>query len=351
MMYDKLVFLAIFCHYTQLCSKMNRKGQSPLGVIFIFPSFRDSGIIFKSSPRMRSLKMTKKSKRKALGQHFLHNRQLLRRIVNVIDPQPEEIILEIGAGKGALTFALAERKAKIIAVEKDVSLIPHLKKKDFSNLTIIDKDILRVHFRDLLPINEARKAKVVGNLPYSLSSPILFKVLAEKDVISCCVFLLQKEFAQRLCAQPGSKKYAPLSIIFQNFFTPRFHFSVSASFFSPPPKVESALMSLEKRSKPLFPIVEQELFLKFLKGAFQHRRKKLSNNLKRLHWPDSLIKRVLEICGIDGNLRPEQVSLPQFVRLFNCLQEKTSGDSLTRIIPESFGLNRSQKKPLSQGKK
>lgn len=264
--------------------------------------------------------MTKKGKRKALGQHFLQNRYILRRIVKVIDPQPGETILEIGAGKGALTFALAKRKARIIAVEKDTTLVPHLKKEDLPNLTLIEEDILKVHFRDLLP---AKEAKVVGNLPYSLSSPILFKVLEEKDAISCCIFMLQKEFAQRVCAQPGSKKYAPLSIIFHNYFIAHLHFSVSASSFSPPPKVESALVSLEKRPAPLFQIDQQELFFKFLKGAFQHRRKKLVNNLKRLHLPVPLIKKVLKTCGIDGNLRPEQLSLSRFVDLFNRFPEKT----------------------------
>jgi 16S rRNA (adenine1518-N6/adenine1519-N6)-dimethyltransferase len=269
--------------------------------------------------------VTKSGKRKALGQHFLHDRQVLRRIVDVIDPQPEETILEIGAGKGMLTFALAKRKARIIAVEKDTSLVPHLKKKDFPNVIIIEKDILKVRFKDLL---SPKQAKVVGNLPYSLSSPILFKVLAEKDSVSFCVFLLQKEFAQRLCARPGSKKYAPLSIIFQNFFSTKFHFRVSAASFSPPPEVESGLVSLKKRPLPLFLIARQELFLRFLKGAFRHRRKKLSNNLKKLRLPEPFIENILKTCGIDDSLRPEQISLSQFVHLFNCFPDETLRDHL-----------------------
>ncbi len=265
--------------------------------------------------------MTKNGRRKALGQHFLRNRHVLRRIVNVIRPQPNEIILEIGAGKGILTFALAEKKARIIAIEKDASLIPYLEKKFSPNLTIIEADILKIRFMDLIPAK--MEAKIVGNLPYSLSSPILFKVLAEKESISSCAFLLQKEVAQRLCAQPGSKKYAPLSIIFQNLFATQFHFRVTASSFSPPPKVESALVSLEKRSMPLYPIAQQELFLQFLKRAFQHRRKKLSNNMKSLQMPDPFIERALRTCGIEKNSRPEDVSLSQFVELFDCFSEKT----------------------------
>jgi 16S rRNA (adenine1518-N6/adenine1519-N6)-dimethyltransferase len=264
--------------------------------------------------------MTKNGKRKALGQHFLHNPRILRRIVNVIDPQPEEIILEIGAGKGSLTFALAERKAEIFAVEKDASLVPYIKKEAFPNLTIIERDILKVRFKDIIP--PKKEAKVVGNLPYSISSPILFKVLGEKDSVSSCTFLLQKEFAQRLCAQPGSKKYAPISIIFLNFFETKLHFRVPATSFYPPPKVESALVTMKKRQTPLFRIAQRELFIRFLKGAFRHRRKKLANNLKRLYFSDAVIESTLQTCGIDRNFRPEDVSLSQFIDLFHCLQKK-----------------------------
>ncbi|MCK4263653.1 MAG: ribosomal RNA small subunit methyltransferase A, partial [Candidatus Aminicenantes bacterium] len=129
----------------------------------------------------------KKSKRKALGQHFLVDRMVLKKIANTIDPQQEDFIIEIGAGKGALTFFLAKKANKVIAIEKDKSLIPALKRKDFPNLTVLEKDVLKLEFKDF---TKREKVKLVGNLPYSISSPILFKVLAEKDLFSECTFLL-----------------------------------------------------------------------------------------------------------------------------------------------------------------
>jgi 16S rRNA (adenine1518-N6/adenine1519-N6)-dimethyltransferase len=254
-----------------------------------------------------------KSRRKALGQHFLNNRDVLQRIVKVIDPQPEDFIIEIGAGKGALTFCLAKKEAKIIALEKDKTLIPYLKKQEFPNLTVLEEDALRVKFGDLL---QGKAGKIVGNLPYAISTPLMFKVLEEKASVTSCVFLLQKEVAQRVCALPGTKKYAPLSILFQNDFHTHLHFRVPASSFSPPPRVESALLSLRKRPEPLSLIPHQEGFTKFLKHAFQSRRKKLSNNLKAFGIPQSRIKDAYLTCGIEEKWRPEQVSLSRFVALY-----------------------------------
>jgi 16S rRNA (adenine1518-N6/adenine1519-N6)-dimethyltransferase len=258
----------------------------------------------------------KKIKRKILGQHFLKHRGTLRRIIEIIDPKAGDVVIEIGAGRGALTELLARSEAEIIALEKDKTLIPYLKKQDYPNLTVLEKDVLRIKFGDIL---QEKPGKIVGNLPYSISSPILFKVLEEINFVSVCVFLLQKEVAQRVCASPGTKKYAPLSILFQNDFEVHLHFRVPASFFSPPPKVESALISLQKRSMPLSPVPHQPEFRKFLKGVFQNRRKKLSNNLKALEIPPSKIAEAYLRCGVEENWRPEQVSLLQFVGLYTQL--------------------------------
>jgi 16S rRNA (adenine1518-N6/adenine1519-N6)-dimethyltransferase len=258
----------------------------------------------------------KKDKRKALGQHFLIKRNILKKIVNVIDPQPEDLIIEIGAGKGALTFPLAKKGSRVIAIERDSSLVSYLKNQVFPNLTILERDVLQVNFKDLV---QKKRAKIVGNLPYAISSPLLFKVLDDKDLFSACVFLLQKEVAQRLCAHPGTKKFAPLSILFQNDFVTRLHFHVPPSSFYPAPQVESALVSLKRRPHPCYFLADQERFHTFLKGTFRSRRKKLKNNLKNLHLPESEIRNALHICGIDEDLRPEQVSLSQFVALFEAL--------------------------------
>lgn len=263
-------------------------------------------------------RISQKGRRKALGQHFLNDRGILRRIVDVIDPKPEDVIVEIGAGKGALTFPLVEKKADIVAIEKDQSLVPLLEKQAFPNLRVLPADVLKVDFPDLLG---EKKAKIVGNLPYVISSPLLFKVLQDKDLFTSCVFLLQKEFAQRLCAGPGTKNYAPLSILFQNDFITRLHFRVPAKAFSPPPKVESALVSLKKRPQPLFTVPHQEDFHRFLKRSFQNRRKKLANNLKMIEIPSARIKKAFDNGGIDENSRPEQISLAQFVALYTFFNE------------------------------
>jgi len=262
--------------------------------------------------------VTKKTKRRSLGQHFLKNQTVLKKIIRRISPQEQDLIIEIGAGKGALTFPLAEKAGKVIAIEKDPALILHLQRKNIPNLIILEKDILKVNFHELLKKEKNFKGnvKLAGNLPYSLSSPLLFKVLEEKALFSECIFLLQKEVAERLCSQPGSKTYAPLSILFQIHFITALHLTVSPECFSPPPKVDSALISLKKRERLLFSVENEELFRVFLKGAFKHRRKILRNNLEKLDIPLSIIDKAYLEFGTERNTRAEQLSISQFVDLF-----------------------------------
>ncbi len=269
------------------------------------------------------LKWKKSTKIKALGQHFLKNHAVLKKIIGHISPHKEDLIIEIGAGKGALTFPLTEQAGKVIAIEKDPSLIPFLQRKNISNLVIMEKDILKVDFYELTKAqNFKNKVKLVGNLPYSLSSPLLFKVLGERELFSECIFLLQKEVAERICGQPGSKNYAPLSILFQIHFFTNLHFVVAPESFSPPPKVYSALISLKRRDRPLFLIENEELFQKFLKGSFKHRRKILRKNLEKLNLPLPLIDEALNKYNIERNLRPEELSISQFVALFNFFYQR-----------------------------
>jgi len=259
---------------------------------------------------------------KALGQHFLKNPLILKKIVRTIRPQKSDLIIEIGPGKGALTLPLVTKAGKVIAIEKDGSLAAFLQKRGLANLTVLEEDILKVDFKKLLEENSWDTVKLVGNLPYSISSPLLFKILGEKELFSECVFLFQKEFAERICAKPGIKKYAPLSILFQIYFSTKLHFLVPPDSFSPPPRVESALISLKKRERPLFQI-EKETFQKFLKGAFQHRRKTLFNNLVRLNYPSSFLREAFQKFDLGDSLRPEQLTISQFVSLFNFLFGKS----------------------------
>jgi 16S rRNA (adenine1518-N6/adenine1519-N6)-dimethyltransferase len=260
-------------------------------------------------------------KRKALGQHFLASRSVLKKIVEVISPRKDELIVEIGAGKGALTFPLAEKCARVIAIEKDKSLSPLLLQEKKPNVVVLEKDVLKINFRELLAEEHefGNRIKLVGNIPYVISSPLLFRILQEKDLFPVCVFLLQKEVADRIVAQPGSKIFAPLSILFQMDFETRLHFTVAPGSFSPPPRVQSALISLKRRPGPLFAVKNRDLFRGFLRQAFAQRRKTLLNNLKGLAFPLPLIKKALDQASLREDVRAEQVSLPQFVNLFELL--------------------------------
>ena len=279
--------------------------------------------------------MMTKGKRKALGQHFLSSRPVLKKIVSVISPHKEDLVIEIGAGKGALTLPLTDSGARVIAVEKDKTLIPFLVKMKKENLTVLEKDVLNLDFREL--IREEKKpgltVKLAGNLPYSISTPLLFRVLEVKDLVSVCVFLFQREVAERIAASPGTKKYAPLSILFQIDWNVTLHFIVPAGAFSPPPEVESALVSLKRRESPLFKVEEEDLFKKFLRTAFAQRRKTLLNNLKNYPFPAYLIKEALQKHSLEQNLRAEQVPIAQMVGLFRTLH---AGSSRGRAAKEEI---------------
>jgi 16S rRNA (adenine1518-N6/adenine1519-N6)-dimethyltransferase len=281
------------------------------------------------SPRPRHLenfpainiKMMKKSRRHALGQHFLTNPGVLKKIVQTIDPRSNDLIIEIGPGRGALTIPLAERAGRIIAIEKDKVLADRLKSEKIPNLNILEADVLKIDLKNILAVeNTARdRVKLVGNLPYSISSPLLFRVMAQKSLFPECVFLLQKEVAERICASPGSKKYAPLSILFQIYFAVRLHFVVSGGSFSPPPQVESALVSLRRRPEPLFEIKNEERFQKFLRLAYAHRRKTLLKNLKELNLQPALLVDAYGMFRLSRLARAEELTISQFVALYNFL--------------------------------
>jgi len=272
------------------------------------------------------------SQRKALGQHFLTQRQILEKIIRVIDPRQDETIFEVGPGRGALTFPLAARCAKLVAIEKDPALIPDLLAGKPGNVEIIEGDVLQTNLGELIrrEAGPSAKAKVVGNLPYSISSPFLFKILDEGEPIALGVFLLQKEVAERVAAGPGSKKYAPVSILFRLDFEVRRHFEVAPASFSPPPRVRSTLISLTRRESPLFAVSNPGGFRRFLRAAFAERRKTLANNLKRLGLPAGVVGRALAGQSLAENVRAEQVEIGPFVALYAALRAAAP-------LPESAG--------------
>jgi 16S rRNA (adenine1518-N6/adenine1519-N6)-dimethyltransferase len=247
----------------------------------------------------------KRTRRHALGQHFLVNRSVLDKIVRAIGPEASDVIVEIGPGR-ALTF-LSRASRAVIAVEKDAAFVP------FSAKGRAERDHRRGRRprHDFARLLEAAggaggRAKLVGNLPYSVSSPILFMALDAHALFAKCVFLLQKEVADRVCGRPGTKNHSPMSILLQDRFEARVEFRVSPGSFAPPPKVDSALLSLTRRAAPLFPARDGRWFRRFLAAAFAHRRKLLVRNLEMSGLPHERIGRMPDI-GLARNARAEEL--------------------------------------------
>jgi 16S rRNA (adenine1518-N6/adenine1519-N6)-dimethyltransferase len=258
----------------------------------------------------------RKSRRHALGQHFLKNPRLLAKLVSSISLGPADTILEVGAGEGHLTALLAKQAGRVIAIEKDPRITPRLKARKLPNVEIIEADVLQISFRDVLPVS---RAKVVGNLPYSIATSFLYKIWEEKEAVLEGHFLIQKEVAMKICAEPGIKAFGPLSLLLQNHFVPRILFTLGPGAFTPPPRVDSAFIRLTPRKRPLVAIHDEAGFRDFLQGLFQSRRKTLGNCLKRAGMVSSDISPALRLCGVDERTRPEQIDLIHFACLFHSL--------------------------------
>ena len=260
-----------------------------------------------------------RSRRQALGQHFLTNEGVLRKIVGAIDPKAGDVIVEVGAGRGVLTARLAEKAGRIIALEKDERLIPALRETMPAKVEIVHADVLKVDFRAILKKAGVPALRLVGNIPYAISSPLLFRALDERELLSDCVFLLQKEVAERITAGPGTKSYAPLGILLQNEFEARIAFLVAPGSFSPPPKVQSALLTLRRRPIPLHPGAADEPCRAFLRAAFAERRKMLWKNLSR-RATQATIAAAYDALGLARNARAEELTPERLYALFRALR-------------------------------
>lgn len=262
--------------------------------------------------------------RKRFGQHFLASKWA-DKIVKSIDPQPGDVFLEIGPGQGALTFPLARTGAPILAVEVDRDLLAELAPRVPPNVTLISGDILRT---DVLPFLTGlqpqslpdgsapakRRYRIVGNLPYNLSTPILFKMLewhAKTGMFADATIMLQREVADRLAAKPGTKEWGALSLYLQIDTHINVPLRLPPGAFNPPPKVHSAIAHLIFQA-PAVRIVDQQIFDRLVRTMFSLRRKTLNNVLKAFD-PDAHI--ALAMAQIDGMRRPETLSLPELARL------------------------------------
>lgn len=249
--------------------------------------------------------------RKRFGQNFLHDPGTIQRIIQAIAPQKNEHIIEIGPGKGAITTHLLEQVEKLDVIEIDKDLVAALRTNFGNNqqLTIHETDALQMNF-DAFNTNDLR---VVGNLPYNISTPILFHLLSFRYCIKDMIFMLQKEVVERICADNGNKQYGRLSVMLQYYFNVESLFVIKPGAFTPSPKVDSAIVRLTPNNSPEETLLDDESFKIIVREAFSQRRKTLRNALKNY-----LNEEIIQQARIAPENRAENLSVSDFVRLANC---------------------------------
>lgn len=248
--------------------------------------------------------------RKRFGQNFLHDYSIINNILAHAHPQAGEHWVEIGPGLGALTQPLLQAGVTLDVVELDRDLVSHLQKRFASNanLTVHSADALNFDFGALAKTNE--KLRVIGNLPYNISTPLMFHLLETTGCIEDMHFMLQKEVVNRICAAPGSKTYGRLSVMMQYFCETEWLFDVPPESFDPVPQVMSAIVKLMPHAQPPVSIRDRDSFNQLVTQAFSQRRKTIRNSLKKL-----VDEQQMQALGIDPNLRAESLSLEQFALL------------------------------------
>jgi len=252
--------------------------------------------------------------RKRFGQHFLIDASIIARIVQLINPRDGEHLIEIGPGTGALTIPLLSKVQSLDAIELDRDVVPVLKAKTShldAHLNVISQDALRVDFAALK--QDARLLRIVGNLPYNISTPLIFHLLRFASSIQDMVFMLQKEVADRVAAVPGSCDFGRLSVMVQYHAVVHLHFIVPQDAFNPPPEVLSRMVSIIPHRVYPQKAHDEALFVELVKCAFNQRRKTLRNSLKAfaIAWDE---------VGIDSGKRPEELNVADFVVLANSIK-------------------------------
>lgn len=255
--------------------------------------------------------------RKRFGQNFLQDPGMIRRIVRAIGPGSQDHLVEIGPGMGAITELLLETDARLDAIELDRDLIPGLRVKFFNHpqFMVHEADALQFDFASLRAADD--KLRIVGNLPYNISTPLIFHLLSFEEVVQDMHFMLQKEVVERLAAQPGTGQWGRLSVMAQYFCQVENLFIVPPECFHPRPKVDSAIVRLTPHRQRESEVHDLDQFAQLLRQAFSQRRKTLRNNLKGWLSADQLLS-----LAIDPQRRPETLSLDEFVRLANLYHQE-----------------------------
>ena len=261
---------------------------------------------------------------KGLGQSFLIDNNITEKIVNVLDVKDNDTVVEIGAGLGVMTAMIAKQAREVIALEIDPELLGVLNEelKDVPNVDILNRDVLKYDFP--LPLEDIgfRKLKVIGNIPYNISSQILFRLIEFRDHVSSMILMFQKEVAERIMASPGTREYGLLSVITSMYTIPSKVVMVPATCFYPRPKIDSTVLKMVVREKPRFEVKNADFFFKLVKTALSKRRKTLLNNLRSsdlLQLSKADIDKTLNMLEIDGQRRGETLTVEEFGRLSNAI--------------------------------
>ncbi len=259
--------------------------------------------------------------KKSLGQNFLKDPHYLQRIIEAARLSPSDHVLEIGPGLGHLTRLLEAKAARVLAIELDERLVPLLEKEFIAGgkVEIVHADALEYPYADLVG-----KWKVVANLPYYLSTPIIQRLITHRMIFTRLTLMLQKEVAERIAAPAGGREYGYLSVLVQTYALPRIEFMVPAAAFTPKPEVDSAVITLELPECPPVMVGDEQFFLRVVKAAFSQRRKTLRNSLKLLNAPQPVVDAAFAETGIDPVRRAESLTVRDFARL---------ADSLRRASP------------------
>ena len=265
---------------------------------------------------------------KKYGQNFLIDTHVLDKIINAAEITEEDFVLEIGPGIGTMTQYLASRAREVFAVEIDRALIPILEDtlSDYENVTILNEDILKVDIRKLAEErNQGRPIKVVANLPYYITTPIIMGLFEEEVPVESITVMVQKEVADRMQTGPGSKDYGALSLAVQYYASPYIVANVPPNCFMPRPKVGSAVIRLSRHEKPPVDVKDPRLMFRIIRASFNQRRKTLVNGLKNaqdLDFTKEEIERAVSACGFPAGIRGEALTLQNFADLANCLSER-----------------------------
>lgn len=262
---------------------------------------------------------------KSLGQNFLIDEQIIERIIDGAEVGPDDDILEIGPGIGVMTQAMAERARKVVAIEIDRALLPVLDEtlSGLDNVEIIHGDVMKVNLKEIIAEKfEGRKPKVVANLPYYLTTPIIMMFLEEQIPVKDIVVMIQKEVAERISATPSTKAYGALSVATQYYSEPKIIAKVPRTVFMPQPNVDSIVIRMTIREEPPVALDNPTLFFKVVKAAFGQRRKTLHNALNAGGFGQNKDETAefLAASGIEASRRGETLSIEEFATLANTIQ-------------------------------